>query len=88
MVDADPFLHWFDPKRLRKICFKRGCVDSGFWLSRGMRKAGVHYAMQTDLEPVPVGIVPLEWEKDLKVGEFCGMDKLVDDGSRKKTLIQ
>ena len=49
-----------------------------------------------DLKPVPVGIVPLEWEKDLKVVElrdgkevreiaFCGMDKLVDDGSRKKT---
>lgn len=95
VVDADPFLHWFDPKRLRKICFQGNCIDSGFWLSRGMRKVAVRYTKTIDLDPIPVGIVPLELKKDLKVVDlrggkkvhevaFCGMSKLLD-GSRKKT---
>ncbi|KAJ5806751.1 hypothetical protein N7474_010343 [Penicillium riverlandense] len=95
VVDADPFLHWFDPKRLRKICFKGNCVDSGFWLSRGMRKVVVRSTKTIDLDPIPVGIVPLELKKDLKVVDlrggkkvheaaFCGINKLLD-GSRKET---
>ncbi|PLB51584.1 hypothetical protein P170DRAFT_376142, partial [Aspergillus steynii IBT 23096] len=41
VVDADPFLHWFDPKRLKSIHFVDFCVDAGFYLSAPMAKVSV-----------------------------------------------
>ncbi|KAL4907662.1 hypothetical protein BDW74DRAFT_175444 [Aspergillus multicolor] len=45
-VDADPFLHWFDPKRLKCINFKDNCVDAGFYLSHCMKKVSVLFPRQ------------------------------------------
>ncbi|KAL4950615.1 hypothetical protein BDW69DRAFT_202007 [Aspergillus filifer] len=41
VVDADPFLHWFDPKRLKCINFKDDCVDAGFYLAGCMGRVSV-----------------------------------------------
>ncbi|KAL4924711.1 uncharacterized protein BDV17DRAFT_284525 [Aspergillus undulatus] len=46
VVDADPFLHWFDPKRLKSINFKDNCVDAGFYLPYCMRKVSVLFPRQ------------------------------------------
>ena len=32
VVDAGPFLGWFNPMRLRRIEFKHNCIDAGFAL--------------------------------------------------------
>ncbi|KAL4882391.1 hypothetical protein BJY04DRAFT_217306 [Aspergillus karnatakaensis] len=48
VVDADPFLHWFDPNRLKCIHFKDNCVDAGFWLSHCMRKVSVLFPKSVD----------------------------------------
>lgn len=75
VVDGDPFLHWFDPDKLRSIHFKGYCVDAGFWLPRGMQKVAVRYSKQIDLEAVPVGITELD-RKDLKVIRLKGGKKV------------
>src|ERR1700749_4759204 len=36
VVDASPFVRWFDPNRLRQIYFKFGCIDAGFFLPAKM----------------------------------------------------
>ena len=36
VVDACPFVRYFNPMRLRKIQFTRDCIDAGFVLPRGM----------------------------------------------------
>ncbi|KAL4792258.1 hypothetical protein BDV19DRAFT_392259 [Aspergillus venezuelensis] len=41
VVDADPFLHWFDPKRLKCVNFKDDCVDAGFYLAGCMGRVSV-----------------------------------------------
>ena len=37
VVDADPFLRYFNPLRIREINFKRDCVDAGFFLPRALQ---------------------------------------------------
>ncbi|PYH91240.1 hypothetical protein BO71DRAFT_460449 [Aspergillus ellipticus CBS 707.79] len=37
VVDADPFLQWFDHNRLQTLYFKNYCVDSGLWFPPQMR---------------------------------------------------
>jgi hypothetical protein len=64
-VDADPFLHWFDPQRLRTIHFKGECIDAGFWLPQAMQKVIVQCLQKIDLDVVPVGILTLNLLKDL-----------------------
>ncbi|GAB1198600.1 hypothetical protein APSETT444_007926 [Aspergillus pseudonomiae] len=36
VVDADPFLQWFDCGKLKCVRFGDGCVDAGFWLGDDM----------------------------------------------------
>ncbi|KAJ5109486.1 hypothetical protein N7456_006161 [Penicillium angulare] len=67
VVDADPFIQWFDAKKLRCINFKGQCVDSGFWLSLSMKKVSVRFPRKIDYQPVPVGILKIDIKKDLIV---------------------
>ena len=36
VLDANPFLHWFSPDKLRQIVFRDHCVDAGFGLHEDM----------------------------------------------------
>ncbi|KAJ5698080.1 hypothetical protein N7462_000085 [Penicillium macrosclerotiorum] len=67
VVDADPFLHWFDAQKLRSIQFKGTCVDAGFWLPQAMGRVAVRSPREIEVEAVPVGMVSLDMQKDLKV---------------------
>ncbi|KAJ5757238.1 uncharacterized protein N7511_007420 [Penicillium nucicola] len=67
VVDAGPFLHWFDPNNLRTIHFKAHCVDAGLWLPRNMRNVTIRLSKPFDLEAVPMGMVKLNLLKDLKM---------------------
>lgn len=69
VVDAGPFVHWFDPEKLRSIHFKGQCVDAGFWLPRSMAKVSIRVPRPIDLEAVPVGILKLNLLKDRKAVE-------------------
>ncbi|RLM01704.1 hypothetical protein CFD26_109030 [Aspergillus turcosus] len=74
VVDADPFIHWFDPKHLKCINFKDYCVDAGFYLPWPMRKVAIHYPRDVKKEPVSARRVdPL---RDLKVIELKGGKKV------------
>lgn len=66
VVDADPFVQWFDPSKLRRIHFKSQCVDAGFWLPDSMQEVTVRSPMTTGAEAVTVGILKLDLRKDLK----------------------
>ncbi|KAL2823485.1 hypothetical protein BDW59DRAFT_180652 [Aspergillus cavernicola] len=74
VIDADPFLHWFDPKRLKCIHFKDDCVDAGFYLSHCMRKVSLLFPHEIH-QPVIFGqnVNPL---KELKVIELNGGNKV------------
>ncbi|KAL4786557.1 hypothetical protein BJX76DRAFT_365630 [Aspergillus varians] len=74
VVDADPFLHWFDPKRLKCINFKDRCVDAGFWLPYCMRKVSILFPREI-YEPVVTArrVNPLA---ELKVIEIKGGKKV------------
>ena len=76
VVDADPFLQWFDPEKLRSIHFKGHCIDAGFWLPQSMQKVSVRITKQIDLEAVPVGIINIDLKKDLKVVELKRGEKV------------
>ncbi|RAK77067.1 uncharacterized protein BO72DRAFT_110213 [Aspergillus fijiensis CBS 313.89] len=43
VVDADPFLLWFDATRLKCLHFKDYCVDAGFYLCEAMHRVSVLY---------------------------------------------
>ncbi|GAQ05513.1 hypothetical protein ALT_2834 [Aspergillus lentulus] len=74
VVDADPFIHWFDPKHLKCINFKDFCVDAGFYVPWPMRKVAIHYPRDVSTEPVPARwIDPL---RELKVIELKGGKKV------------
>lgn len=73
VVDADPFIQWFDPRRLRTIHFKENCVDAGFYLTKSMKKVSVLFPRDED-KPVPVRSVSLL--KDLKLIELKGGRKV------------
>ena len=70
VVDADPFLQWFDPQRLRSIYFKGECIDAGFWLPPAMQRVTVRCPRNIDLEPMPVGILALNLPRDVSVVEL------------------
>ncbi|KAL3457926.1 hypothetical protein BJX64DRAFT_280254 [Aspergillus heterothallicus] len=74
VVDADPFLHWFDPKRLKCINFKDNCVDAGFYLSHCMKKISILFPRRVE-EPMLRGrrVNPLS---ELKVIELKGGKKV------------
>jgi hypothetical protein len=74
VVDADPFIHWFDPKHLKCINFTDFCVDAGFYLPWPMRKVAIHYPLDVSTDPVPARrIDPL---RELKVIELKGGKKV------------
>ena len=70
VVDADPFLQWFDPKKLHIIQFKGHCIDAGFWLSKAMQNIVVLTPRKIDRTAVPVGIVDIDMPKDVNVVEL------------------
>ncbi|GLA91489.1 hypothetical protein AtubIFM61612_003926 [Aspergillus tubingensis] len=74
IVDADPFLHWFDTKRLQRIHFKDYCVDAGFWLSKPMKKVEVDFPRQMQEKVSTARRVDLSSE--LKVIELKGGKKI------------
>lgn len=74
VVDADPFLHWFDPKRLKCINLKENCVDAGFWLPHCMKKVTVLFPWQID-EPTVIGR-RVDSSAELKVVELKGGKKI------------
>ncbi|RAH49400.1 uncharacterized protein BO95DRAFT_507983 [Aspergillus brunneoviolaceus CBS 621.78] len=43
VIDADPFLLWFDATRLKCLHFKDYCVDAGFYLCEAMHCVSVLY---------------------------------------------
>ncbi|PYI05638.1 hypothetical protein BO78DRAFT_397945 [Aspergillus sclerotiicarbonarius CBS 121057] len=74
VVDADPFLHWFDVKRLKCINFKDYCVDAGFWLCQPMKKVKVIFPRQVPEKATVARRVDLLSE--LKVIELKGGKKV------------
>lgn len=67
VVDADPFLNWFDAEKLESIKFKGQCIDAGLWLPQSMENVTVRFPRKIELEPVAVGMVPVDVQKELKV---------------------
>lgn len=80
VIDADPFVQWFDPSKLRRIHFKGQCVDAGFWLPDTMQDVTVRSPMTMGAEAVPVGIFKLDLKKGLKEIEVRG-GKVVKKGA-------
>ena len=67
VVDAGPFLQWFDPQKLRSIYFKGHCVDSGFWVPSPMQQVSLRVAKDIDLKPMVVGLLKIDVKRDVKV---------------------
>lgn len=67
VVDADPFLNWFDAEKLESIKFKGQCIDAGLWLPQSMENVTVRFPRKIELEPVAVGMVSVDVQKELKV---------------------
>ncbi|KAL6235098.1 hypothetical protein BDW75DRAFT_251113 [Aspergillus navahoensis] len=80
VVDADPFLHWFDPKSLKCINFKDNCVDAGFYLSHCMTKVSVLFPRKIR-EPVLTGR-RVDLCRELKVVRIEGGRKVGEIGYR------
>ena len=75
VVDADPILLWFDPRRLRSIHFQDNCVDAGFYLCLPMRRrVVVRFPMEVKERVVSVRRVDLRGE--LRVVEIRGGRKV------------
>ncbi|KAJ6015911.1 hypothetical protein N7540_010502 [Penicillium herquei] len=79
VVDADPFIQWFDPLKLRCIHFKGHCVDAGVWLPLAMRNVSIRYPKAIDLRPVPVGVLKINVKQDLEI---------VNLGDEKETQLE
>lgn len=74
VVDADPFLLWFDTKRLRCINFQDNCIDAGFYLCLPMSRVTVRYPRDEHEKAMTVRRVDLK--KELKVVELKGGKKI------------
>lgn len=77
VVDADPFLHWFDPTRLKCINFKNDCVDAGFYLSMPMKKVAILFPREVEQRLVIGRRVDL-WS-ELKVVQLVGGRKVWEE---------
>ncbi|RAL11901.1 uncharacterized protein BO97DRAFT_453530 [Aspergillus homomorphus CBS 101889] len=74
VVDADPFLHWFDVKRLKCLHFKDICVDAGFYLCEPMKRVSILFPRLVDENAVVAHRVdPLA---ELKVVQLRGGRKV------------
>jgi hypothetical protein len=67
VVDADPFLNWFDAAKLESIKFTGQCIDAGFWLPNSMANVTVRHPRKIEFGPVAVGMVSVDVQKELKV---------------------
>ncbi|KAE8374129.1 hypothetical protein BDV26DRAFT_50358 [Aspergillus bertholletiae] len=56
VVDADPFLQWFDCARLKCVRFGDGCVDAGLWLGDDMAGVTIVWPRESEGE-VRKGVV-------------------------------
>ena len=71
VVDADPILLWFDPKRLRSIHFQDNCVDAGFYLCLPMRRR-VIVRFPTEVKERVVSVRRVDLRAELRVVEIRG----------------
>src|SRR5699024_2617206 len=71
VVDADPILLWFDPKRLRSIHFQDNCVDAGFYLCLPMRRRVV-VRFSTGVKGRVVSVRRVDLRAELRVVEIRG----------------
>lgn len=86
IVDAEPFLHWFDPKRLRCINFQDNCVDAGFYLSVPMKRVNVRYPLDINEKALTVRRVDLK--KELKVVQLKGGKKVGEAPYRGRETLE
>lgn len=82
IVDSDPFLLWFDPKRLRCINFQDNCVDAGFYLSVPMKRVNVRYPL--DINEKALTVRRVDVQKELKVVQLKGGKKIGETPYRSK----
>lgn len=75
VVDADPILLWFDPKRLRSIHFQDNCVDAGFYLCLPMRRRVV-VRFPTEVKERVVSVRRVDLRGELRVVEIRGGRKV------------
>ncbi|PKY00502.1 hypothetical protein P168DRAFT_243518 [Aspergillus campestris IBT 28561] len=76
VVDADPFLHWFDPQRLQCVNFKDDCVDAGFYLCRAMKKVIVRFPRRVEGKMVFGRWVDLKMElRVVEIGKGGSKDR-------------
>lgn len=71
VVDADPILLWFDPRRLRSIHFQDNCVDAGFYLCLPMRRR-VIVRFPTEVKERVVSVRRVDLRAELRVVEIRG----------------
>lgn len=64
VVDAGPFIQWFDPRRLRSCHFKNDCIDAGFYLPKSMRGVRITFPKE---EAKVMSARRLDLPKNLKV---------------------
>lgn len=86
VVDADPFLHWLDPKRLRCINFQDNCVDAGFYLCLPMKRVNVRYPLDINEKALTVRRVNVK--KELKVVELRGGKKIGEAPYRGRETLE
>lgn len=86
VVDADPFILWFDPARLRRIDFRNDCVDAGFYLPGSMKeKVSVNYPQHaTEEKAFAVPARRVEVKEELKVVELRDGKKISEKPHRVK----
>ncbi|KAF9895220.1 hypothetical protein FE257_000122 [Aspergillus nanangensis] len=77
IVDADPFLLWFDPSRLKCINFKEDCVDAGFYMPASMRKVTVLHP-RPDARDQPIVARKVDLEANLKLMELSEGKKVAE----------
>lgn len=75
VVDADPILLWFDPRRLRSIHFQDNCVDAGFYLCLPMRRRVV-VRFPTEVKEWVVSVRRVDLRAELRVVEIRGGRKV------------
>ena len=85
VVDADPFILWFDPARLRRIDFRNDCVDAGFYLPGSMKeKVTVAYPQHAEGHAHAVSARRVEVKEELKVVELKDGKKISEKPHRVK----
>lgn len=85
VVDADPFLLWFDPAILRRIIFKDNCVDAGFYLPATMRgRVTVVYPRQAQESVIVIPARRVVLKQELKTIDLRGGRKVAETAYAKQ----